>query len=323
MKTIKFLSFSALLLLIFSCQTDSITEDALIIEKRSQVKALSKLDKNRIVITTNKLDFEAPDYLPSGWTTFEYVNKSHHPHFFIFDKMPEGYDVNNSINEVVPAFQEGMYAIMNGDWNSALAAFGKLPTWYSDVKIVGGPGMLSPYQSAITSLYLEPGTYVIECYVKFPDGTFHTSVGMIDQIIVTDEKNYNTPPKADTEITISSTNGIELPNKIKPGLRTFSVHFKDQIAHENFLGHDVNLVELSEDADLDALNAWMDWSAPKGLTGHGVKGVTFIGGTQEAPAGNTTYFTAFLKPKKTYALVSEITNPMSKGMLKVFTVPSK
>ncbi|WP_411768495.1 hypothetical protein [Winogradskyella sp. A3E31] len=277
--------------------------------------------KNTVSISSSGFDFEAPDQIPSGWTTFEYQNNAHHPHFFILEKMPEGFDVNNSINEVVPLFQEGMDFIIDGDFDSALAAFGNLPAWYFQVVIVGGPGMVSAGESAISTVNLEPGTYVIECYVKLPDGTFHTTLGMIDQIIVTEESNNNVVPKADVNINVSSTSGIEILNTIKPGLRTFEVNFEDQIVHEHFLGHDVQLVKLEDTADISSLNAWMNWSAPLGLTGHGVDGVTFIGGTQEAPAGDTTYFTALLKPGN-YALIAEVPDPMSKGMLQTFTVPS-
>ncbi|GGH43253.1 hypothetical protein [Mangrovimonas yunxiaonensis] len=49
------------------------------------------------------------------WTTFRYNNESHHPHFFVLEKMPEGYEVSNSLEEVVPSFQNGMYYIMDGD----------------------------------------------------------------------------------------------------------------------------------------------------------------------------------------------------------------
>ena len=298
------------------CQSEPLeNSDSTVIELRT------KRPNQVVEVSSDSYRFDAPDTIDSGWTTFTYSNNSEHPHFFILERMPEGYDVSNSINEVVPPFQDGMYYIMDGDWTNALAAFGNLPAWYFEVAINGGPGMVSPKTSAMTSVNLTPGTYVIECYVKMPDGTFHTSLGMIDQIIVRDTNNGKAEPKSDVEIDISSSNGIEILSEIKPGLRTFAVHFQDQIAHENFLGHDVHLVKLDETADVAELDAWMNWSAPAGLSGHGPEGMTFMGGTQEAPAGTTTYFTALLKPG-TYALVSEVPNPMSKGMLQTFTIPN-
>jgi hypothetical protein len=303
-------------LVLFGCQN----EELIISEETTSISNLKKANKNNVTVSSDGFNFTAPESIPSGWTTFNYVNKSDHPHFFVLERMPDGYDVTNSINEVVPAFQEGMYYIMDGDWGNALAAFGTLPAWYFNVVIVGGPGIVSAGESAETTVNLEPGTYVIECYVKLPDGTFHTSLGMIDQIQVTNVPNNNVAPKANIDINISSTNGIEIVDEIKPGLRTFAVHFQDQIVHEHFLGHDVHLVKLDESADLDALNNWMNWSAPSGLAGHGIDGVTFIGGTQEAPAGHTTYFTALLTPGN-YALIAEVPNADAKGMLQTFTIP--
>lgn len=306
---------------IFSgCQLEPLDEGSM----DSKVDTTLELRKksNKVVqVSSDGYSFNAPNQIESGWTTFTYANNSEHPHFFILERMPEGYDVSNSINEVVPPFQEGMYYIMDNDWTNALAAFGNLPAWYFQVVINGGPGMVSPKTSATTTVHLTPGTYVIECYVKMPDGTFHTSLGMIDQIIVTDTDNGHSAPKSDVDIDISSTNGIEILSEIKPGLRTFAVHFQDQVAHEHFLGHDVHLVKLEDTADVTALDAWMNWSAPAGLSGHGPEGMTFMGGTQEAPAGSTTYFTALLKPG-TYALVAEVPNPTSKGMLQTFTIPN-
>ena len=39
---------------------------------------------------------------------------------------------------------------------------------------------------------------------------------------------------------------------------TFSVYYKDQIVHENFVGHDVNLVKLDNNVDLKVLENWMN-----------------------------------------------------------------
>ena len=47
--------------------------------------------------------------------------------------------------------------------------------------------------------------------------------------------------------------------------------------------------------------------------------ITFIGGTNDAPAGSTQYFKVNLEPGK-YALISEVPNTKAKGMLKTFTI---
>jgi hypothetical protein len=174
-------------------------------------------------------------------------------------------------------------------------------------------------------MFLEPGTYLLECYVK-TDGIFHSynpnsdAYGMVHAITVTEETSEAAAPDPDIEITLSSERGIEVEGDVKPGDRTVAVHFADQTTHEHFLGHDVHLVRLEEDTDIEALATWMDWTQPTGLETPAP--ATFIGGLHEMPAGETGYFTATLAPGR-YAWIAEVPHPAEKGMLKTFTVPSE
>jgi hypothetical protein len=151
------------------------------------------------------------------------------------------------------------------------------------------------------------------------NGVFHGSMGMVKELIVSNTDSGNKEPKADIAIEISSTEGIVFNDSINAGNHTFSVFYKDQIVHENFVGHDVNLAKLDDSANLDDLNIWMDWSNPKGLIDPAPVGITFLGGVNNMLAGDTGYFTATLKPGN-YVLISEVPNPASKNMLKTFEV---
>jgi len=88
---------------------------------------------------------------------------------------------------------------------------------------------------------------------------------------------------------------------------------------ENFVGHDINLARLSENADLEALNNWMNWADPKGFIEPVPEGVTFLGGVNDMPTGSKGYFTVALEPGN-YVLISEVPNPSGKNMLKTFVV---
>jgi hypothetical protein len=200
-----------------------------------------------------------------------------------------------------------------------MTEFGKLPEWFGQIVFTGGSGMVSPNHTSITTVKLEPGLYIIECYVKMASGKFHTSMGMAKELIVRDKDSGNSPPKADIAITISSTEGINYEGTIAQGDQTFSVYYQDQIVHENFVGHDVNLVKLDSNADLDALEGWMNWATPTGLMTPAPEGVTFLGGTNDAPTGSTQYFKVNLEPGN-YGFISEIPNALSKNMLKTFSV---
>ena len=81
----------------------------------------------------------------------------------------------------------------------------------------------------------------------------------------------------------------------------------------------VHLVRVSDDLDLGELERWMDWSQPMGLQTPAP--AQFLGGTNEMPAGTTSFFTVTLEPGN-YAWISEVPNSSEKGMLKLFSVPS-
>ncbi len=274
---------------------------------------------NKVTIVTEMMDFNGPDEIPSGWTTFEYINNSEETHFFILQKMPEGKTIDDSKREVVPVFVEGMDLINAGKAEEGYAAFGKLPEWFSEVIFMGGPGLVSPKNKAETTLFLEPGYYVIECYVKMTTGQFHSALGMLSSITVTDESNNNEAPESTIEMTISSENGFVFDQDLTAGNHIIEVNFKNQLPHENFVGHDVNLARLNDNADLAALEKWMNWSDPEGFKTPAPEGVQFLGGAQEMPAGNTAYFKANLVPGK-YAFIAEVPNASEKNMLTVFNV---
>ena len=302
---------SSSFLFIQSCKSD---------KKSTPVETIAEAKENVIEIITENMDFQMPDTIPSGWNTFRYKNQSPQTHFFLVDRYPEGKTSEDAENLVAPVFDSAMKLIMEGKTEEGYAEFAKLPEWFSEVVFVGGSGLLSPDQVAETTINLKPGKYIIECYVKMSNGVFHTSMGMTKDIVVKPVDSGNKELIADIAINISSTDGIVFNDSINSGKHTFSVFYKDQIVHENFVGHDINLVRLDENANLEELENWMNWADPKGLIEPAPDGLTFMGGVNDMPEGNIGFFTANLKPGK-YALISEVPNALSKNMLKTFVVP--
>jgi len=277
------------------------------------------IKENTINILTENMDFQMADTIPSGWNTFKYKNASPQTHFFLIDKYPEGITLDSVKARVLPPFDRGMKLINEGKPKEGFAEFGKLPAWFMDMKNLGGSGLISPGHLAQTTVKLDPGYYIIECYVKMSNGMWHTSMGMAKEVIVSETNSGNSEPKADIKVEISSTDGIVFNDSISKGKHCFSVYYKDQIVHENFIGHDVNLAKIDDNANLDDLNNWMDWSNPKGLIEPAPKGVTFLGGVNNMTTGDTGYFTVNLEPSR-YVLISEVPNPAGKNMLKTFLV---
>ena len=275
-----------------------------------------------VEIIANGLKFEAPTEAPSGWITFRFANRSSMEHFALIYRMPEGTGIAAQQAEVAPIFQQGMDLLSAGAVDSALSRFGSLPEWFGQIVFTGGPGLASPGTTVETTLFLEPGTYLIECYVK-TNGIFHSynpsgsDYGMVHELTITEPTAPTEAPSADAEIRISSELGIEFGGDLPSGPITVAVHFDDQTGHENFVGHDVHLVKLADDTDMDRLASWMDWTQSMGLEAPAP--ATFLGGTNEMPTGSTAYLKLNLEPGR-YAWVAEVPNPATKGMLREFTV---
>jgi hypothetical protein len=305
------LCFSFCLLVCLSCNSG----------KQESIQIPEEPAKEQVIeIVTENMDFQMPDTIPSGWNTFRYKNQSPQTHFFLIDKYPDGKTSKDAETLVAPVFDSAMKLIMAGKSEEGFAEFAKLPEWFAEVVFVGGSGLLSPNQTGETTLNLQPGKYILECYVKMNNGMFHTSMGMTKDIQVLDKDSGNEALVADISITISSQEGIVFKDSITAGKHIFSVFYKDQITHENFVGHDINLVKFDENANLEELEKWMNWADPKGLIEPAPKAFTFLGGVNDMPAGNTGYFTANLEPGH-YALIAEVPNASSKNMLKTFVVP--
>ncbi len=248
-----------------------------------------------IEVTARDYSFQGvPDTLKSGWTTFRLINEGKEPHFFLLDYPPEGKRLDDFINEVSAPFDSVWYKLRDGEINKQEAGqmLGEnLPEWYFSTKQLGGTGMISSGKNAQTTLYLQPGYYVMECYVKTPEGEFHVSVGMAEDFTVVEDTTQATAPEADYEITLTNSE-IATQGELSTGKQKVAVHFKEH--PEVGVGNDIHLARITEDTNMDSLKLWMDWMEVKGLAPPAP--VEFVGGTQEMPVGNTAYFTVDLEP---------------------------
>ena len=272
-----------------------------------------------VEVITNDMDFELPDEIPSGWHTFRYVNNSDVVHFFVFEKMPEGVRIENYRNELLPPFLKSFQYLDSGNTMAGMKEFGKFPKWFGKIEYMGGIGLTSPKSTTECTLYLEPGIYVLECYVRLPNGVAHAFVGMTKELVVTEEENNFIPDHSDYQISISGSDGITFVENIPPGQYTFSVEFEDQRKYLTLLGHDVHLVKLEDPTALDSLAYWIDASDVKAFRTPAPRGLIFMGGVQDLPEGRIGYFNASLE-KGEYVLISEIPNAVKRNMFRKFSV---
>jgi hypothetical protein len=284
--------------------------------------AMATPEANVVELRAVGMTFEGPSQIPSGWTTFEFVNASSMIHFAMIDVPPAGITAEIFTNTVGQYFQDAMDGMNAGDQAAVEAAFGKFPDWIGDLGRHGGPGFLSPGRTGRTAVYLEPGRYILECYVK-SDGVFHTTspgegrLGMSMDLTVTDAKSTAPEPKANVTLTVSNA-GIEIADgALEPGSNTIRVDFVEQQQFPSFVGNDVHLMRVDGEDSIRLADAWLDWRTKDGL--EDPSPVTFLGGINDMPAGSHGYFTVDLPPGD-YAFIAEIPGPLASGFVLPFTV---
>src|SRR5690606_16951730 len=105
-------------LFLFSCERDQLPQDSINEANINHEMESAKRAANNVVeVVTTHMNLEMQSSISSGWTTFRYINNSHNPHFFLFQKLPGDKTVEDSKAQVVPVFQEGMDYIGLGDWD--------------------------------------------------------------------------------------------------------------------------------------------------------------------------------------------------------------
>jgi hypothetical protein len=166
---------------------------------------------------------------------------------------------------------------------------------------MGGPGFVAPGHTAETTVNLDPGTYVAECYVKTAEGVFHVAMGMAMPIVVTAEDSGATEPEADIDVTVSNE-AIDGPEALAAGEHTIALHYAEH--PEAGLGNDVHLARLKEDSDIDEVVRWMDWMEIDGLRAPAP--ATFVGGAHEMPVDRTSYFRVDLEPGRYLWIVEAV-----------------
>lgn len=270
-----------------------------------------------VTITAKDFEFEAPAEIPSGWTTIRFTNEGEQEHFVNFNHLPDSVTFADYKTDVGLVFDEVWNRYDSGDLDrqGTLDALGaQLPGWFfGSITLEGGPNLTEPGETTQVTVRLDPGTYALECYVKTPQGTFHSSRGMLKELTVTAEDNGVQPPAdADAELTLSNYN-VAAPDSLSAGRHTIAVHVEEN--PEGMVMHDISLFRLSDTTSVDRIVKWMDWMDLEQFRAP-APGYS-MGGMSDLVAGRTGYMTVDLTPGR-YAWVSE--GYGAQGVAKEFTV---
>lgn len=275
--------------------------------------------------------------IPSGWTTFEFNNASSYDHFFLIWKVPqEGLEAaGDSLlsywhQSITEPFQMAYNPYVEGEiefsqfTENLIGRISETAPWFFDpgAQTMGGPGFTSAGLTSETTVYLEPGEYIAECYVKNEDGVFHSAIGMLEHFTITQEESNNEIPEPTTQLTISSTDGIQGAQDLEAGNHIVEILFEDQTTYAHLQGHNVQLVKLDDKDDqqlIDNLSNWLDWREPEDLVNRAPEGTQLMGGSMEMAEGSRAYYHVSLSPGD-YAWIAEIPDPADHNMLKTFTI---
>lgn len=276
---------------------------------------------NVVDVIAEDFAFDAPEQIPSGWTTFRLENTGEETHFLLVTRIPDGRTIEDYELDLGVPFGEIWYRIRDEglDKMEALEALGPaLPEWYvTGAEVVGGPGMVVPGGVSMATMELEPGTYILECFLKTAEGEFHWMEGMVREIEVTEERSEAAPPEASVRLTLT-LDGIAMEGQPSAGTNVVELTFAEQ--PEAGFGNDVHVVRLdgeqSPDVSPEALVPWMDAFNVDGLRNPAP--APFVGGSHERVAGRTVYFTVDLLPGR-YAWITE-NSDLAGGLYQEFTV---
>lgn len=245
---------------------------------------------NIVEVQGSDFTFDAPLDIPSGWTTFRFVNTGPEPHHLSLLRLENGHtpdDLVAAIRDRKPI--EGIATAL------------------------GGPnaGEIGMHTSA--AMRLEPGQYVLTCFIPSPDGTPHIFKGMIKPITVRTDAAGVEPGAPDARITFTDY-AFNVTGELAAGERTILAS-TDPGATEP---HEVVVVRLASGKTVADVNEWMH-------TMEGPPPGEFIGGVTGIDPGHSNSFTVTLTPGE-YALLCPIPSnqdgqPHSmKGMVHQFTV---
>lgn len=263
-------------------------------------------------------DVDAPNELPTGWITFVFNNQmASNIHEISLVQLPDGVAHEEYLTDYMIAwetllreYQEGVVERAGiGDRVNEM-----LPAWSGDVRYANARGMVSPGRTAERTTYLEPGEYMMVCWLKTEDGVIHIMEGMHWEFTVTDDATNSPQPNPESRITLHE-NEIEVYWEPETGNHAFELILRPNPAGQSY-HNNVHLVRMEDGTDLDKVNEWMDWYKIGGL--RSPSPVEFLGGLGYISDVDTAYFGLNISEPGEYAWIVSVSQ--GEGLYKTFTV---
>lgn len=279
-------------------------------------------NENVLNLRVQGLKFVGPSEIESGWTTIRIDNTGGMTHHALVYRLPDGITPEMLDEQVVRPIQASLTATIEGDPQKAAAIAATIPAWVGELVWMGGPGMMSDGVTGEANMYLEPGNYVVECYVK-SNGVQHNynpvpgELGMVFPLTVLPDNGGMEEPEAN--VTLELTNGGYkiADGSFRAGKNIVRARFIEQQAYNDFVGHDAHVFRIEADTDIEAAARWPDFFPADGQQTPAP--VKFVGGIHDMPQGTTGYFALELEPGE-YGITAEIPDAKGKGFFQRFSV---
>ncbi len=162
-----------------------------------------------LTVTASEFAFRSPDSAVAGLTRVRLVNAGKAAHHVQFLRLAPGRTAK--------------------DYIAAVAAKDFAPAW---VTAVGGPGVPASGDTSEVLMTLEPGQYMLLCYITDGKGTPHLMLGMFRQLtVVPSASGYRPEPAEDARMTLDDYSFTITP-KLTAGRRIVRVENRAVQPHE-------------------------------------------------------------------------------------------
>lgn len=230
-----------------------------------------------------------PSEVAAGWVTVRMVNRGHELHMLATMNVPRGFTSATLMDSVLHD--------------------GRLPT---DLREWGGPNAVAPGDTGSVTMYLEPGEYMLGCFVQSADGKTHFAKGMIGTVRVSATTAKAATPRSEHRITLSSYAIAMSGPAMRSGIDTLRIH---NSATER---HDLVVLKVAPGRTVADVLAWFTNPPPAGAPA-----ATAVAGTTALHTGEDAFITGHFTPG-TYVLACWMYKngkPHAQiGMNRVFTV---
>lgn len=234
---------------------------------------------NAVELRGDEYAFVMPDTIEGGWTTLEFTNTGAEWHEFALAKLGAGKtiaDVRRYLAD--PESQQQ-----------------PPPEW---VQIRAGIPTLDGGEDAALTQRLEPGRYVLLCFLDAPDGKSHIEHGMVREFVVEDDAGADVP-EADATLDLGAWRTAP---QLEAGERTI------ELRNDSDRPGSVFLTSFAPGKTEQDLTRWEQ----SGMRGPAP--ARFLGGAIDVPPHTSVYYRVNLERGRTYTLLDD-----ERGVEKTFT----